>query len=70
MSSACQIDLINWGDYLGDWLTELAFGNLSDEEGISISSYLNYLLQIVPELWISCGRAEAALKAFIAANAP
>lgn len=64
MSSACIIDLIEWRDYVGDWITELAFGDLRDKEGEILAAYLHYLLQIVPELWVSCGRADAALQAY------
>lgn len=66
MASACYADLITWRDYVGDWLTEFAFSDLTDEEGNNLYSYLHYLLQIAPDLWTSCGRAEAATKAFIA----
>ena len=64
MSSASIIDLIEWRDYVGDWITELAFGDLRDKEGGILAAYLRYLLQIVPELWVSCGRADAALQAY------
>jgi hypothetical protein len=67
-SSASIIKLIDWRDYVGDWLTELAFSDLLDNEGVVFVSYLHYLLQVVPELWVSCGRAEAALQAFIASK--
>lgn len=64
MSSASIPDLIEWRDYVGGWITELAFGDLRDKEGEILAAYLHYLLQIVPELWVSCGRADAALQAY------
>lgn len=64
MSSASVVDLIEWRDYVGDWITELAFGDFRDKEGEILAAYLHYLFQIVPELWVSCGRADAALQAY------
>jgi hypothetical protein len=69
MSSACHPDLISWKDFIGDWLTELAFDDLSEDEGVIFEFYLHYILHIAPELWISCGRAEAAIKAFTSLSA-
>ena len=45
-------------------LTELAFGDLDEEEGEEFHSILNFLFHAVPELWVTCGRADAALEAF------
>jgi len=64
MSSASFVDLIEWRNYVGDWITELAFGDLRDMEGEKFATYLHYLLQIVPGLWVTCGRADAALQAY------
>jgi len=63
-ASAARNDLIEWRDFVGGWLTELAFGKLNGNEGGIIYSYLKALLHAVPELWISCAKADAALQAW------
>ena len=62
VASASREDLIEWRDFAGDWLTELAFGELVGDECEILHSHLVCLLHAVPELWYSCGRADAALK--------
>lgn len=63
VASASRHDLKDWGDNAGAWLTELAFGDFQDTESSDLYSRLHYLRHAVPELWISCGRADAALLA-------
>ena len=65
VAAASHTDLNEWTEFVGDWLAELAFGDLKDDEGQIFYSSLNYLCHAVPELWISCGRADAALSALI-----
>lgn len=64
VASASRSTLQDWRDYLGEWLTELAFDDLQDNEGRTFHSHLQCLLHAVPELWVSCARADAALAAF------
>ena len=64
VAAASRPGVEEWIEYVGDWLAELAFGELEDEEGKIVYAYLTGLCHIVPELWTYCGRAEAALKAF------
>jgi hypothetical protein len=63
VAAACHTDLNNWSDFVGGWLTELAFGKLEVNDREVFLSHLHCLCQVVPELWVTCGRAEAALKA-------
>lgn len=63
IASASQRDLKDWQKNVGDWLTELAFENFQDTEGKVFYSHLLCLLRAVPELWASCGKVDAALKA-------
>lgn len=53
-----------WRDFAGEWLTELAFSELEGNEGEVLYSCLQYLCHVVPELWVTCGRANAALIAY------
>ena len=64
VASANRDNMNEWRDFAGDWLTELAFGELKDDEGDVLHSQLQSLCHAVPELWVSCGRADAALLAY------
>jgi len=64
VASAAREDLMEWRGIVGEWLTELAFGDLEGNEGEVLHSRLLALLHSVPELWVSCARADAALQAW------
>ena len=64
VAAASHPDLKDWTAFAGDWLTELAFQDLEDDEGQALHSHLTWLCNVVPELWVTCGRADAALCAF------
>ena len=63
VAAASRAGLNDWSEFVGDWLTELAFDKLEGDDGVVFYSHMQCLLNAVPELWISCGRANAALKA-------
>ena len=63
VASASRQDLIDWRDFAGQWLTELAFSEMDRNEAEDFCSHLTTLLHSTPELWVSCARADAALKA-------
>ena len=65
VAAASRSDLSEWTEFVGDWLTELAFGDLKNDEAQEFHLHLNWLCHVVPELWVSCGRADAALLALI-----
>lgn len=64
VASAARKELTEWCRFSGDWLTELAFDDLKENEGEVFHSHLLILLHSVPELWVSCARADAALRAW------
>ena len=64
LAASSRKDLIEWRDFVGEWLTELAFSDLEGNDGEVLHSYLQCLCRVVPELWVSCGRADAALMAY------
>ena len=64
VSSASHADLNDWRSFVGDWLTELAFEDLESDEGQVLHSHIKYLCHVVPELWVTLGRADASLSAF------
>ncbi len=49
---------------LTDIIGLLAFGEFESGEGSVFHSHLRCLCHAVPELWVTCARAEAALMAF------
>ena len=64
VAASSRADLNDWRDFAGDWLTELAFGDFEGNDGEVLHSHLQCLCHTVPELWVSCGRADAALMAY------
>jgi len=64
VASASCADLTEWSEYVGNWLTELSFSNLEEDEGGIFLSHLRCLCHAAPELWGTCGRADAALVAY------
>lgn len=64
IASASRADLKEWRDFAGDWLTELAFSDFEGNDGEILHAHLQHLCHVVPELWVSCGRADAALMAY------
>ena len=63
VASASRKDIHEWRDFVGEWLTELSMWELEGDEGAVLHSYLRCLCHAVPELWVSCGKADAALMA-------
>jgi hypothetical protein len=64
VASASHKELMDWREFAGDWLTELAFGDFEGDEGNVFHSHLRCLCHAVPELWVTCARADAALMAY------
>ena len=64
VAAASRADLNGWREFVGDWLTELAFSDLSGNDGEVLDSYVRCLCDTVPEFWVSCGRANAAVMAY------
>ena len=65
VAAAASKDLSAWSDVVGDWLTELAFADMTRKEAVALQGELSSLLHVEPTLWETCGRAEAALSAFL-----
>jgi hypothetical protein len=66
VASGANSEQSGWAKSIGEWLTELAFSEMTIEEAVSLQSDVHMLLHIDPDLWGTCGRAEAALAAFVA----
>ena len=65
VASASRNDLNDWQEGVGGWLTELAFEDFKNTEGEAFHSHLRCLRSAVPELWRSCAKADAALRAWV-----
>lgn len=64
ISAASHAALDKWTEFVGNWMTELAFiDELGDDEASMLRSQLRYLCHAVPDLWVTCDRACAALAA-------
>lgn len=61
IAAAAYSDLTRWCEFLGEWMTELAFQLLERGDMRKLHSHVKQLLHLVPELWLTLGRAEAAL---------
>ena len=64
VSGGSRTELDDWCEFVGDWLNELAFGDLQGNDGEVLYAHLHSLCHAVPELWVGCGRADAALMAY------
>jgi len=63
-ASASRVDQLEWCSFLGEWLTELAFETFQGDEGEVLFSHLQCLFIAAPQLWTSCAKADAALRAY------
>ena len=63
VAAAGRAELANWVDFVGGCLTELAFGDLVEGDGEILHHYVRRFCEVVPELWATCGSADAALMA-------
>lgn len=66
-AAANHSDLDEWKEFVGKWITETSFESEAEDADI-FRSQLQYLCHIVPELWLSCDRAYAALNAVPRSN--
>ncbi len=64
ISGASYEKYTDWITFVGEYLTELAFSDLDEKEGQALLFHIHSLCHIAPELWVTCGRADAALMAY------
>lgn len=71
IAAAAHSDLTDWCQFVGEWVTELAFQTLQHDDIERLYSHIQQLCHIVPELWVTCGRADAALSSiYVHTNSP
>ena len=64
VAAASRSEQGDWVEFVGDCLTELAFGDLAESDGEILHGYVRRFCDLVPELWKACGRGDAALMAY------
>jgi hypothetical protein len=63
IASASHAELADWCKCVGQCMTDLAFQDLTRDDAQSLHARIVSLCHLVPELWATCGQAEAALRA-------
>jgi len=61
VACASRAAFADWCGCIGVFMTDLAFQQFTREEAVRLHSKVLVLCNLVPELWASCGQAEAAL---------
>jgi hypothetical protein len=61
IAAASHSELKDWCMFVGDWITDLAFQSLQLDEMQRLHFHVEQMCHIVPDLWPTCGRADAAL---------
>ena len=64
IAAASQAKLVEWARAMGEGFVEMAFAELTQEEGRVLHACIRSLAEIAPELWVYCGRAEAAIVSY------
>jgi hypothetical protein len=65
IACASRSELTDWCKCVGDFMIDCAFQSITVEEATRLHSHLVQLCHLVPELWSTCGRAEAALQSVL-----
>ncbi len=63
IAAASETDLQKWSATVGEWFTEIAYGEIDCDQARAMRSHVRRLCELVPLLWKSCGKAEAAFAA-------
>ncbi|WP_271104641.1 hypothetical protein [Pseudomonas tohonis] len=66
IAAGSRRDLIEWAEFLGDWITEIAFEVQDVDQGVALLSHLRQVIILQPALLVTCSKAEAALQALTA----
>ncbi len=64
IAAASKAELVEWAQTMGESLREMAFGELTQEEGRLLQTWIRSVAQIAPELWVYCGQADAAVGSY------
>jgi hypothetical protein len=65
IACASRSELADWCKCVGEFMIDFAFQPVTTEEATRLHSHLVHLCHLVPELWSTCGQAEAALRSVL-----
>ncbi len=65
IAAAAHADRGKWCDFVGDWVTELSFGEMTRVECVQLLEELQTLRLLEPHLWPTVAKADAALSALL-----
>lgn len=63
IAAASEVDLDNWSKIVGEWLTEIAYEDIDPATASAMQAHIRTLCELVPQLWRTCAKAEAAFAA-------
>lgn len=63
IAAASEGELAAWCSIVGEFITDLAFHDMTKTDAFELRVRVAILCGLVPQLWITCGAAEAALEA-------
>jgi hypothetical protein len=67
--AASNAEKPQWCKFVGDWLTEISFEDMPRGKAVNLHEHIQLLCKLEPDLWETCGRAEANLSAFVGSSA-
>ena len=63
IAAASEIDLDKWCNLVGEWLTEIAYEDIDSATASAMQAHIRTLCELIPRLWRTCAKAEAAFAA-------
>ena len=65
VAAAAHADRTKWCKYVGECITEFSFEETARRDALALRHNLLVLRQLEPQLWVTTGRADAAISAFL-----
>jgi hypothetical protein len=66
IAAAAHENAEKWRGFVGDWVNELAFEEMTGQEAARLCEQVRLLCHLDPDLWATCSRGHAACEAFAA----
>ena len=64
IAASSHAGLVEWARAMGEGFCEMAFAELTQDEGRVLHMWIRSLAEMAPELWDYCGRADAAVVSY------
>jgi hypothetical protein len=68
-AAAAHSENAEWCEFVGDWLSELAFEDMTHEGALILAQHIQVLCALESNLWETCSKAESACMSFAASTA-